>query len=241
MIEVVLRSRIEGFEGVKAEIVTLADHAHPAFTRVNRKGARMSEALHNRLGGPRISSRQIDELIGIARGVAADGTLNQGEVEFLQKWLAANVEISDQPVVRVLYQRINDILSDGIVDPEECRELLDTLNSFSSRDFELGEVLKSATLPLCDPAPDLTFIGRTYCFTGTFNYGQRKICEQAVLERGGFCGSLTKKTDVLVIGLYATESWKHSSFGNKVLKASEWRSEGQNISIVSEAHWTAHL
>ncbi len=131
----------------------------------------MDDARYNRLGGPRISSRQIDELIGIARGVAADGTLNQGEIEFLQKWLAANAEISDQPVVRVLYQRINEILSDGVVDADECRELLDTLNSFSSRDFELGEVLKSTTLPLCDPAPKLTFIGTAYCFTGTFNFG----------------------------------------------------------------------
>ena len=33
----------------------------------------MDNALLNRLGADRISSRQIDELIGIARGIAADG------------------------------------------------------------------------------------------------------------------------------------------------------------------------
>ncbi|TGX52891.1 NAD-dependent DNA ligase [Sphingomonas gei] len=200
-----------------------------------------NEALHNKLGGDRITSRQIDELIGIARGVAADGQLNQTEVEFLQKWLAANVDISDQPVVRTLYDRVNAILRDGVADAEECSELLDTLNRFANRDFELGEVLKPTGLPLCDPAPVLTFTGTSYCFTGTFNYGQRKYCEQAVEARGGSCGGLRKSTNVLVIGAYATSSWKHSSFGNKILQACEWRDVGLPISIVAEEHWARHL
>ncbi|MGS1017093.1 BRCT domain-containing protein [Allosphingosinicella humi] len=132
-------------------------------------------------------------------------------------------------------------MSDDVLDAEECRELLDTLNSFSDRDFELGEVLKSTTLPLCQPAPELTFVSQLYCFTGTFNYGRRPYCEQAVIDRGGACGSLTKKTDVLVIGVYATESWKHSSFGNKILRACEMRDAGVPISIVSEEHWSKYL
>ena len=199
------------------------------------------ESLINQLGSDRITSRQIDELVGLARGIAADGDLNQAEVEFLQKWLAANTIVSDQPVIRTLYARINDVLADGVLDEEEKVMLLETLNSFSSRDFELGEVLKSSTLPLCDPAPALDFAGRTYCFTGTFIYGQRKHCEGAVLERGGQTGGLSRKTQVLVVGAYATESWKHSSFGNKILQASAWRDEGSPIAIVSEAHWTTHL
>jgi NAD-dependent DNA ligase len=200
----------------------------------------MDESL-NRLGGDRITSRQIDELIGLARGIAADGDLNIAEVEFLQKWLAANISISEQPIIRTLYQRINDILADGVLDAEEKEVLLETLNSFSDRDFELGEVLKSSTLPLCDPAPLLIFPGTIYCFTGTFIFGQRKDCERAVADRGGVSGSLTQKTQVLVIGAYATESWKHSSFGNKIIRATEWRDEGRPIAIVSEQHWTAHL
>jgi NAD-dependent DNA ligase len=201
----------------------------------------MNDAFYNRVGGDRITSRQIDELVGIARGVAADGVLNQSEVEFLQKWLAANSVISDQPVIRTLYRRVDEVLRDGVVDEDECVELLETLNNFSNRDFELGEVLKSTTLPLCDPSPDLSFAGRAYCFTGTFVYGKRKDCEQAVAERGASTGSLTMKTDFLVIGTYATESWKHSSMGNKIIRACQWRDEGMPISIVSEEHWTRYL
>lgn len=199
------------------------------------------QSFYNILGGDRITSRQIDELIGLARGVAADDTLNQKEAEFLQKWLAANAGISDQPVVETLYRRVSEMLADGVLDADESADLLDTLNRFSNRDFELGEVLKSTTLPLCYPAPQLSFAGRLYCFTGRFVFGQRKFCELAVEERGGSSGSLTRKTDVLVIGAYATESWKHSSFGNKIVKACDMRDTGVPISIVSEQHWTAHL
>jgi len=200
------------------------------------------EAFYNRVGGDRISTRQIDELIGLARGIACDGSVTQPEIEFLQKWLAANQTISHQPVIHTLYTRVSEVLSDGILDSEEASELLETLNSLSDRDFELGEVLKSTSLPLCNPPPSpLRFSGQTYCFTGTFNYGQRRLCEEAVLVRGGQCGSLTRKTDVLVIGLYATESWKHSSFGNKIIKAAEMRENGAPISLVSEEYWTSHL
>ena len=201
----------------------------------------MDEARLNRLGGDRITSRQIDELIGIARGMAADGQINQSEVEFLQKWLAANLGISDQPVIRTLYTRVSEILSDSSVAPDEATELLETLNALGTTDFELGEVLKATSLPLCNPAPSLSFAGVRYCFTGTFNFGQRKACEQAVSALGAEAGSLTKKTNVLVVGMYATESWKHSSFGNKILNASEMRSQGVPISIVSEEHWVSHL
>jgi NAD-dependent DNA ligase len=197
--------------------------------------------FHNLVGGERIHSRQIDELIGLARGVLADRKLVQAEVEFLQKWLAANVAISDQPLIQTLYRRIDEILSDSMFDDDEKTELFETLNHLVSCDFELGETLKATSLPLDDPQPGLVFAGRRYCFTGTFTFGQRKHCEQAIVDRGGSAGGLTQKTHVLVIGTYATESWKHSSFGNKILQACEWRDRGMPIAVVSEAHWVRFL
>ncbi|MCC2610402.1 BRCT domain-containing protein [Neorhizobium petrolearium] len=201
----------------------------------------MDEATLIRFENDRISSRQIDELIGLARGLVADGMLNQQEVEFLQKWLVANGAVWDQPVISTLYKRVTEILADGVVDQIEISELLDTLDRFANRNFELGETLKATSLPLSSPAPDLTFAGKTYCFTGTFNFGQRKHCETVMIERGAMVGGLSKKTDVLVIGVYATDSWKHSAFGNKILQACELRDKGHPIVIVSEEHWVRHL
>ncbi len=201
----------------------------------------MRETDANRLGGQRIQARQINELVGIARGLAADGVLNDAEVEFLQSWLAANSCVSSQPVLRPLYRRINEVLADDQVGEEERSELLDALQGFTGGAIELGEALRSAKLPLCDPLPALSFQGRAYCFTGTFNFGKRSECESATVARGAEVGALTKKTDVLVVGAYVTESWRHSSFGNKILKAAEYRDRGVPIAIVPEAHWTKYL
>lgn len=201
----------------------------------------MSHDLRNVLGKDRITSRQIDELIGLARGLTIDNRIEQSEVEYLQSWLVANLSVSEEPVIRMLYERVQGILSDGIVDVDEKADLLDTLRGLTGGPTEIGEVLKSTTIPFCKPAPKLEFDGVRYCFTGTFNYGQRRECEKAVTERGGEAGSLTMKTNVLVVGIYATESWKHSSFGNKIKKAVGWRSSGHPLSIVSETHWTTHL
>ena len=200
----------------------------------------MDNGFLNQLNADRLQSRQVDELIGLARGLIADGALSEAEVRCLETWLAANLSVSHQPLIALLYDRIRSILADGVADQEECEDLLAALTTFTG-DAELGEAPKATTLPLCRPAPALTFEGKLYCFTGTFSFGQRKHCEQAVAERGATGGSLTRKTDVLVIGAYATDSWKHSSFGNKILKAAEMRARGIPISIVSEQHWTQHL
>jgi NAD-dependent DNA ligase len=211
------------------------------FDRNSRPTAEKDAAFLNRVGGKRIADRQIDEMIGLARGLIADGRIDQSEVEFLQKWLAANMALTEQPLIRTLYARITEVLKDGLVDTEEKAELMDTLCRFTTRDMELGEVLKSTSLPLCDPMPTLNFEGWRYCFTGTFNYGKRKDCEDAVTSRGAIAGSLSQKTKVLVIGIYATEAWKHSTYGNKIIEACDWRDAGIPISIVSEEHWVKAL
>ena len=197
--------------------------------------------FYNSVGRKRIEDRQADELVGIARGLIADGKIEETEVQFLEKWLVANAAITGLPVIRTLHKRIAEVLRDGAVDADEKRDLLDTLEHFTTRDFEKGEPLKSSSLPLCDPAPALSFSGWRYCFTGTFNFGGRRDCEKAVIDRGATAGSLTQKTRILVVGVYATESWKHSAFGNKIVQACEWRDKGLPISIVSEQHWVAHL
>lgn len=199
------------------------------------------ETLYNRLGSDRIESRQIDELIGLARGLIADGKLNEPEVEYLHSWLATNLDISGHPVVGILYKRVSEILKDGVATEDECQDLFDTLRRFASADTALGEDLKSTDLPLCDPAPRLVFAGQRYTFTGTFVFGQRKHCEEAVLALGASAGGLSKTTNVLVIGSYVTSSWKHSSFGNKIVKAVEWRESGMPIAIVSEDHWKQYV
>ncbi|HEX4861353.1 MAG TPA: BRCT domain-containing protein [Rhizomicrobium sp.] len=197
----------------------------------------MSEELHRMFGRARLDDRQLNELIGLAHGLIADGTVNQAEAEYLRKWLVANADVNANPVISNLLVRVNQMLQDDVLDAEEGRELFETLRKFSGGDFELGEVLKSSTLPLDEPPPVMTCVDRRFCFTGTFAYGSRADCERAVTDRGGAAGSLTMKTNYLVIGVYATGNWKHSCFGNKIERALELKGEGVPIAIVGETHW----
>lgn len=194
-------------------------------------------AYTNRFSGKRLSDRQIDELIGLSRGLIADGNVNHSEVEFLQTWLAANMEVVENPIINLLYRRVSEIMADGFADADECSDLFDALHAFVDGDIAPGELLKPSSLPLCKPAPEIRFEGQRYCFTGTFTYGGRKECESAAQSRGATVGGIAQSTNVLVIGSYATEAWKHSSFGNKIMQAVEWRDKGHPISIVSEDHW----
>lgn len=201
----------------------------------------MDDRLKNTLGGDRIASRQVDELIGLARGLCADGVINDAEAEFLQNWLIANSDVTDQPIIRDLLSRVSLMLSDGNFSMGEQTELLELLQVLTGGRIEIGELLKSTDLPICVPKPNLQFLGVKYCFTGTFAYGERRRCEAAISERGGQAGSLNRQTQVLVVGAYATPSWKHSSMGNKILRAVDMRDRGVPISIVDEDHWRRFL
>ena len=193
------------------------------------------------LNDSRIRVRQVDELIGLAKGVVADGALNNEELAYLVNWLVVNRDLTDEPVVGRLYSRIESMFADNVFDDDERAELLDALKSFGSEPIESGEVMKSTALPFADPAPPLGFAGWRYCFTGTFGYGTRPECEAAVTRLGALAGTLTKQTDTLVVGEYATESWLHSSYGRKIMKAVEMQQDGHHIVIVPERHWLSHI
>ena len=195
------------------------------------------EQLHKIFNRARVDDRIVNELLGLAHGITADGKITQDEAEYLQKWLAANTAAADNPIVSNLLEKVGTYLQDGFLDEEEAADLQDTLSRFAGGNFELGELLKSTSLPLDVPTPIIGIPDCRFCFTGTFAYGSRKDCERVVAELGGNSGSLTKQTDFLVIGLYATDSWAHSSYGRKIEKAVTMKNKGQPIKIVGEVHW----
>jgi len=199
------------------------------------------EKLHRLFNRARLDDRLVNQLVGIAHGIIADGVTNRTEAEYLFKWLVANRVVADNPMVGILYERLEGMLEDGVLDHEESAELLDTLSRFCAGDFEIGETLKPTTLPLCNPVPQVKFINRHFCFTGTFAFGSRRDCEAAITARGGTAGSLRKETRYLVIGAYATESWIQTAWGRKIEKAVDMRARGLPISIISETHWVTEM
>lgn len=184
-----------------------------------------------------IEDRQIDTLIGLCKGITANGIVDQLEAEFLQTWLVQN-RLSENPIIHNLLGKISEMLEDGVLDSDEAAELLAILRSLSGEQSELGELSKTASLPLCSPKPEITFENKTFLFTGNCAFGSRKKCQSAITQLGGInANSVTKKLDYLILGTYVTDSWSHETFGRKIEKAIEYRDSGLPLSIINEEHW----
>ena len=196
---------------------------------------------YNSYSRTRLDDRQITELIGIARGVLADGVLVDEEIALLYNWLIANEGMTNNPLIRIMIERISEALSDQIIDHDEREDIYSALKELTGHEFEIGEMLKPTTLPLDIPCPIIVIHEKRFCFSGTFVFGKRTDCEIAVEERGGFTGGLAQSTDFLVVGAYATDSWIQSSYGRKIEKAVEYRNTGFGIKIISESDWRNSL
>lgn len=190
----------------------------------------------------RIEDRGISELIGIARGLVADGVVNELEADFLIRWLKENEHITCWPF-DVLNKRVHAMLADGMIDAEERQELLELLRDLIGGKPAAGKAVNFASaLPLTQPAPDIVFAGKTFCFTGTFAFGERKDCHAAVVRLGGKPqDKVTTRLDYLVIGSLGNEDWMHSTFGRKIQQALDFNAKGRGIAIVSEDAWTQAL
>ena len=187
-----------------------------------------------------VQDRQIDTLIGLAKGITADGIVSQVEAEFLHEWLVLNrLTIQDNPIFQHLFDRVSTMLEDGVLDSDEQTELFSALRSLSGDRSQGGEFMKSSHLPIDQPEPDIMFLGKRFLFTGTCARGTRRECESEVEKRGGINEKIvTKRLDYLVLGTYVTPSWKHETYGNKIEKAMKYRDEhGLPLAIVTEGFW----
>ena len=185
-----------------------------------------------------MADRQIDQLIGLAQGILADGIVNQAEAETLQSWLRAN-QATDNPYVSRLLDQVEDVLKDGILDEDEGRALHDALMSWTGGGGTDGEEATTASLPL-DPDPRIVRIaGNIFVFTGTCVFGTRTMMHDATIRAGGTVErNITKQTNFVVLGTYVTPAWAHQSFGRKIEKAMEYRDrKGTGLQIVHEEDW----
>jgi hypothetical protein len=114
----------------------------------------------------------------------------------------------------------------------------------SSAENKSAKLAPSSKEFLDKPAPEIIFQGRSFCFTGVFDFanGDRNQCEAATKLRGGFCYERPNRAlNYLVVGNYAEPSWGHGSFGRKIIAALDFKSSGENCQIISEELWSKSL
>jgi len=193
--------------------------------------------IHSRKDALRLDDRKIDEMIGICKGIISDKMINHQEADFLSKWLSNNSKIAHRWPAKILYQRINKMLKDGILEQDEKTELFDTLRKITGETSEALAGNMATKLPLTDPPPTVVFSNQNYCFTGHFVTGTRKQVETIVIDRGGNTQERpTLDTNYLVIGELGSADWIHSTFGRKIERAVEIKKQCA-INIISEEYW----
>lgn len=193
----------------------------------------------------RRQDRSTNELVGLCRGLLADGHVSQMEAEFLKDWIERNSAFVGEYPFAPIYRLLSDILSDGVIDEDESADLHDTLIRFvggEAYDAKGQTASRSTSLPVTEPQPAISHTGAVFVVTGTFAFGTRSVVHQAIEQRGGLIGaSLSKKTNYLVIGELGSRDWLNSNAGTKILKAVSLRDAGHPIAIVTEPHWTTHV
>lgn len=194
----------------------------------------MADHTQYRRAQRRLAERLQAELLGMGRGLIADGKVNQDEAEALLAFLEAQADLPQEPLALELREQVRGMLADGALDEEESARLYGTLGELVGGEQALGECLRATTLPLDKPAPEVTFEGKKFCLTGNFS-GDRKECAADIEARGGTVQNhVSGKTDYLVIGEYASPAWKQSSYGGKIEKAVELKAAGKGVKIVAE-------
>ena len=193
-------------------------------------------------GASRVQDRLIDELIGISRGVIADGIVDEQEAIFIGQWIEQHREVSDRWPVNILYTRLVEMLKDGVLSEDEQKELMATLRDITGESSVFQEPNRSTTLPLDNPAPVIDFEDKTFCLTGRFVFGTLRDCEETIVDMSGsVVQSPSQETDYLVIGELGSPDWVHTTFGRSIERGVELKQQGFAIKIVSEEHWVNSL
>nr|WP_320050739.1 BRCT domain-containing protein [uncultured Desulfuromonas sp.] len=199
------------------------------------------QPLNRRFNNARLTDRSTDELLGLCKGIVADGTVHQKEAEYIVKWLQSNNMALDIWPGNIIAERITHHLRDGVLDKDESEDLLQLLLDVTGEEFQTITPDNMSTRCFDEPQPPVTFQDKQFCLTGKFALGPRKSCEKEIIDLGGSTGNLIKTTDYLVIGCIGSRDWMHTSYGRKIEKAKEWQKQGHSIVIISEDHWASYL
>lgn len=187
--------------------------------------------------------RTTDELIGICRGILADGAISRPEAAFLSEWIERNSEFVDTYPFNHLLDHLHHALEHGVLDSHDEADLLDTLSRFIGGEargqLDSQSASLSTALPLDSPEPTPIEFNSTFVVTGTFKFGPRVLVVSKISELGGTVAtSISKKVRYLVVGEIGSRDWIHSSYGRKIEHACELRAQGAQLSIIGEKHWT---
>ncbi|MFA6288068.1 MAG: hypothetical protein WC661_11850 [Opitutaceae bacterium] len=187
--------------------------------------------------------KAIDQLIGLCRGILIDGVVADQEAAVFRTWVETYFDREPVFPFDLLKKRLDAIFADGVIDDVEREELagiMQSLGGLSANEEGIEDL--SASLPITQPAPAISYAGAEFVVTGRCAYGTRAKVWDVITARGGVVHEQPRfETRYVLIGHFASRDWVHTSYGRKIERAVELRDSGHDLYIISEAHWTDSL
>lgn len=182
----------------------------------------------------------MQRLHGFLAGAMADGVVTEAELRTLSDWIDDHDQLKSLWPYDEVESVVSTVLRDGKIDADEQKMLQAFFSEFlallDNRTITTPQMLEGSTLTgVCAMCPEISFEGRTFCFTGASNRLSRKQFGELIQKLGGHPSEgVTKTTDYLVIGAEGNPAWAYACYGRKVEKAVMLRKEGIRIVLVHE-------
>lgn len=172
----------------------------------------------------------LQEVFGFVQGTVSDQVVTGEELNAIRELLEQN---DDVPMCALLSLKIR---SD--IDPNS---LLEVLKSFSGHYLEETGTTQDWASYLGDRLPgEYDFKGKKVCFTGGVTGMPRSTLKSHLSKLGGsVTKSVSRNTDVLVVGDECSRGWIEHNYGTKLEAACKLKLKGQELLIVSGDEWVS--
>jgi NAD-dependent DNA ligase len=180
---------------------------------------------------------RIQQLGGILHGIAADGSINKREVEYLQFWLEDNAPLKSTYPFDEIYSVVYTIYEDKVLSEKEAELLLGYCNAFAnvSQSARNDELIKVLNIGVCQKNPEVIVADNMFCMTGeSGSYSRKEIAEKIELYGGIVTNSVTKKLNYLVVCDEKSSCWAFACYGRKIEQAINIRKSGGRLVILHE-------
>lgn len=186
------------------------------YTYLNKKSCNCSENFS--LFSDKTIAMQ--ELQKIVISIIEDGVISEQEANNLLFWMNNHNELKGYYPFGKIFETIENILIDCVIDKNEEDILINILDSFINPKTQDDSI---------------SINGKFICLSGDFAYGSKKEVEAYLLSKGAeVVSSVTKKTDILVLGQGGSAMWKYGNYGSKYEKVQKLNENGCSILVYKE-------
>ena len=166
--------------------------------------------------------------------VAFDNKLDDSEIKLIATWIRKHHEYIEDYPFNKLYELLEIPVIKGIT--EEWKEkVTHFLKNISNEDL---------VQDIFDKSVSIEFQDHVFVVTGDFKNGMARSEVLTVIKNNGgtpSTGSVTKKTDYLIVGEKGSDAWRFGNYGRKIEKAIEYREKYKSPYIIKESDFLKYL